>query len=379
MTPGPTIIRRCAKCAGLLQQRTLATGNTRGAKYWTDGEMQASMLPRTQALIRCPHCGSIAWLKDFVEIDSYETDLGSLAFIEKDDELKADYEEAMRKRAQYEVFPYYEHPSAEELFAYPDTTTLSPEKELQVRVMAWRTFNNVRRDTDQSDPLSSQEVKNLSRVVQLLDQQDLSLPLLKGEALRELGFLDEARRLIEDALFVDEGEEDVAQFILDLINVGDTQVREITKDDSREWRSRRRLLKQYLDEIMLPEFDPEGPPVFTINSRDWWIKVLGMLCHNWALIDVHEDQSATVYFFHDQGTTKRQVPDYDFHQLKGRCAVVDSLDFQSINDAKYALRRNGFNRLEENPGPWDGEEPIGTFFDARRSEKGTYSKAGYWV
>jgi hypothetical protein len=59
-------------------------------------------------------------------------------------------------------------------------------------------------------------------------------------------------------------------------------------------------------------------------------------------------------------------------------AVVDSLDFQSMADAIVGLEDNGFRRLAEYPGPWQGMEPDGDFYDARPYEPGIYSKGGYW-
>jgi len=126
------------------------------------------------------------------------------------------------------------------------------------------------------------------------------------------------------------------------------------------------------------EFDPSGPPLFVITSNDWWVKVLGMLQHNWALID-GSNGSFTAYFFHDEGFAKGIPRGFTLIQVRNRCAVIDSLEFRTLDEAKEALRRNGFERLEDNPGPWDGYQPYGNFYDARDIEDGIYSKAGYWI
>lgn len=125
------------------------------------------------------------------------------------------------------------------------------------------------------------------------------------------------------------------------------------------------------------EFDKSGSPLLLIHSRDWWVKVLGMLQHNWALIE-NDHGKVIVYFFHDGGSTKEFLKGYTLRQLRNRCAVVDSLEFESLDQAREALLRNGFERLEDNPGPWEGYEPHGNFYDARMVEEGIYSKAGYW-
>ena len=43
MLPGPTIIRRCSACGNPIAQGTLASWNTFGARFWTDGKMEAPM------------------------------------------------------------------------------------------------------------------------------------------------------------------------------------------------------------------------------------------------------------------------------------------------------------------------------------------------
>ena len=62
MTPGPTLIMKCSSCDGHFQLRTIASGNTLRAKFWTDGKMEAPMLPSVPAAGSCPHCNSMVWL-----------------------------------------------------------------------------------------------------------------------------------------------------------------------------------------------------------------------------------------------------------------------------------------------------------------------------
>lgn len=64
MMPGETIYRECPSCDGLLIERTLLSGNTIGARYWTDGKMDAPMMPQYPALVRCAHCQKLLWLPE---------------------------------------------------------------------------------------------------------------------------------------------------------------------------------------------------------------------------------------------------------------------------------------------------------------------------
>jgi len=119
----------------------------------------------------------------------------------------------------------------------------------------------------------------------------------------------------------------------------------------------------------------DEPPLFAIRSRDWWVKVTGMLEHNWALIEDQEDGSAVAYFFHDDGGFLSSK--YRFEPRR-RSPVIDSLSFGSHDEAVHGLRRNHFHRLEEHPGPWQGGQPSGAFFDARDEGRNIYSSGRYW-
>jgi len=92
---------------------------------------------------------------------------------------------------------------------------------------------------------------------------------------------------------------------------------------------------------------------------------LGMLCHNWALIEWNSGGSATVYFFQD-------VPHGD------RPAIIDSLDFQSVLEARQGLLNNDFKLLRSYPGPWMGCEPKGFIYDNRSEANKLYSNGKYW-
>jgi hypothetical protein len=61
-----------------------------------------------------------------------------------------------------------------------------------------------------------------------------------------------------------------------------------------------------------------------IRSTDFWVKVVGMLQHNWALIEDETPGAVRVYFISDTG------------------GVFDEIAFTSTSSAKEALGKNGF-------------------------------------
>jgi hypothetical protein len=83
------------------------------------------------------------------------------------------------------------------------------------------------------------------------------------------------------------------------------------------------------------------------------------------LIERNDDGTATVYFFQDQGG-------------KERPAIIDSLSFAGVREAREGLKRNGFEFLKTYPGPWMGCEPKGFIYDARSAGNMIYSQRGYW-
>lgn len=380
MLPGPIRIKKCGTCAGLLKQRTLTSGNTCGATYWTDGKMEAPMLPRAPALVRCPHCSAVHWMKGLEEVDSYETYLAFLIF-EKDDAVREGKRaELEKKRERYEPVPFYEIPSFGDLVVFVASSELSLEEEFRARTQAWHTGNDSRRASDSPAPITPPEESNLIRLVAILDRCDsLASPITRAEALRELGRLDEALACL-NAAELDEREEYVGEFIRELISAEDAQVCVVTREEDRPWRAkRRRERKLALGNPHKREIDPAGPPHFEILSTEWWFKVIGMSCHNWALIEDLGENGFRAYFFHDHGVSKNLVPGFSSGQIRGRSAVVDSLDFPSSYEAFDELEMNGFKLLEKHPGPWDGFVPQGPFFDARASEDGIYSKKSHWT
>jgi hypothetical protein len=71
MMPGPTLIRRCSLCLKLFLQETISSGNTFGASWWTDGKMEAPMLPDEPWLVKCPHCGALLWIDEQEEVGNF--------------------------------------------------------------------------------------------------------------------------------------------------------------------------------------------------------------------------------------------------------------------------------------------------------------------
>ena len=64
MIPGPKYVYECSRCSGPISYRTMASGNTFNSILWSDGKLDAPMMPDQPAAVICPHCRELVWLQD---------------------------------------------------------------------------------------------------------------------------------------------------------------------------------------------------------------------------------------------------------------------------------------------------------------------------
>ena len=176
MIAGLTIIRRCSACSQAIEQRTIASGNTFGATFWTDGKREAPMLPDRPKLIACPHCHALLWIDQLKELAAVDPRKGRERFVT--------------------ALPC-QTPRFGDYLSFLRRGALTPDKERYVRVRAWWAGNDERRKTVPKLPLSQAERSNLSALIRILEK---SAPggdiLMRAEALRELGRFDEVLALL---------------------------------------------------------------------------------------------------------------------------------------------------------------------------------------
>ena len=233
MFPGPTLIKQCAGCAQPFAQETLASGNTFGAKYWTDGKTEAPMLPDQPALIKCPHCQALLWIEAQNLLD--EVDFGD--------------------RTAYPAAQAYLLPTFEDYWEVLASGDCDLEQERYLRFQIWWTGNDQRRNRTTPLPLSEPEIENLWALMALLYEVDEPDRLMKAEMLRELGEFTEALTLLSEPFAPDFLES--ACIMRDLARAGDPQVGEITT--RRYIRGTERLADALILEVR------EAYP----NAADW--------------------------------------------------------------------------------------------------------------
>ena len=204
MLPGPTQIKKCSECSNLIEQPTIVSGNSFGARFWTDGKMDAPMLPDEPRLIKCPYCNALIWIEDLDEVaevmpwDKTEISIRAKPFIV---------------------------PKFRECISLLKTVEHTREKEKYLRIRAWWAGNDKRRTAATKKDLSKGEQQNLQPLLELLDVSDEQERLMSSEINRELGQFDKAKACLEGEFSDDLA--DTASLIRQLIQHRDTFVQEI--------------------------------------------------------------------------------------------------------------------------------------------------------
>ena len=162
-------IKICAGCSGLIEEGVLLSGNTFGADFYTDGKMEAPMLPEQHALFKCPHCQSLMWSDDLQLIDPDALD------------------------EQANIMPYLVPNFDEYLHKLKDGDI---DKEEYLRVKAWHTGNDQRRKNNTRKKLSIDEIANLNALERVLGSSDNDI-VYKAEIKRELSLFGESIDLLK--------------------------------------------------------------------------------------------------------------------------------------------------------------------------------------
>ena len=212
MIPGPDRVIACPSCGALAKHGTLVSGNTFGARLFTDGKQVAPMLPQPPAVVRCHRCRRFYWLEAAEGrgvLEAYSPSPGPDA----------------------DAIPEVEEPTEDEYYqALEEGLAASPEEERTLRLLAMWRRNDAFREEQQLvlvDVTSPPEWRgNLEALNVLVDEESDDDRLLKAEVLRELGEFAAAAeilRRVESPQYVD-----VVRQMLSLCESGDTHVRELS-------------------------------------------------------------------------------------------------------------------------------------------------------
>jgi hypothetical protein len=176
LTPGPTIVRECPSCTNQVSQFTIGSGNTMGATWWTDGKMEAPMLPFMPALVKCPHCKHLLWLEDAKKLGQLNLWSSTNAWPKARDVVK---------------------PDEQDYLAAAKVPKLNRQRELYARQQAWWLANDpLRRKSGASVTWSGARAENLDRLFVLFNEADECELQQKAEIARERGQFEQCLKLL---------------------------------------------------------------------------------------------------------------------------------------------------------------------------------------
>lgn len=227
MTFGPDCIYLCPRCREVFVKNSLGSGNTFGARVWSDGKIMASMMPILPIIHYCGNCRSYFFWEDARRLgyapmgtfDSLPFVVGTWDCMSLDD-----YERALEQGVHRE----------------------NPVRELALRTRLLWAANDPVRYTDYPRPREVQTSfsENLSRMEALLKEGVENTPeerLFYGELLREMARFDEAREVVEEIINKPipsgededlEGLKERAEKILEKIRDSQAKVFELTKEEN---------------------------------------------------------------------------------------------------------------------------------------------------
>lgn len=98
-----------------------------------------------------------------------------------------------------------------------------------------------------------------------------------------------------------------------------------------------------------------------IRSKGIWVKVIQMLQQNWAIVETADNGEATIFFINDAG------------------GVFDQIVIASLDEARFALIRNGFHCFNDDLNLKSFlRPPAPPFYKSQHPNGNIYSSGRYW-
>jgi len=171
MTPGPNKILRLPATGKLVKITTIDSGNTFGARYWTDGKREADMLPDNPWLRCHPENKELFWTDECDEVAE---------------------ESPWEDDSKHTDVPFAEDPELDDYRRALILPALTPKKERYLRMRFWWAANDPVRQGEITIPSAVGFRENLEKFFSLLDSSDPNSRLMAAEVARQLGNFDKA-------------------------------------------------------------------------------------------------------------------------------------------------------------------------------------------
>jgi len=200
MIPGSDNIYKCPSCGNLFRQGSLMSGNTFGAKLFSDGISIAKMSLNFPNFTKCKDCGSFLNLRELKEVGvarfNYYSKTGYDSIEWGNMYLKIKYLKLNR-----EDIPDSKLLEVRDLY---DALEMFPQYELYFRLqILWSSNDHLRFLLEHDFPIRELDAnsdkrfeENCIALLNLLDQNDENQKILMAELHRNLGQFDKCIELI---------------------------------------------------------------------------------------------------------------------------------------------------------------------------------------
>jgi hypothetical protein len=180
MTPGPNLVYKCPNCGKFSTRGSINSGNTFGAKIYSDGKRIAPMLPEFPAIIKCKGCEIFYWLNDENEVGEYD-------FFE--DKINKEWKNADRA----EFLNINEYNEAINLKVYKDE-----DDHKFLRIKLWQAINDkFRNNLDMIEYEKEIYEENCLKLIEILDKNEIYEKIMCAEIYRNLGNFIECKNILE--------------------------------------------------------------------------------------------------------------------------------------------------------------------------------------
>jgi hypothetical protein len=217
LPPIPTLVS-CPKCSKPFKAYDDVSGNTFGATFWSDGWVDAPMMPADKVVIICPHCRESVWRDDCPD--------GHPDYKPPERQPWEDsghnYDEPYNRYWEFEAA---DRAGPKRFLRMLRSPIEKPERERYLRTQVWWAANHpYRKEPSQPPAWTGPEKLNMAMLAALLDDTDGRQLITKAEIMRELGRFQLAKSLLER---VPRKDHRFATFVEELVDKGDSCVREI--------------------------------------------------------------------------------------------------------------------------------------------------------
>ena len=162
----PDSIYKCPNCGSLFKRGSLISGNTFGAKLYSDGKTDAPMLPEFPVLTICRKCNTLLDIRALKEIEKAEI------------------------HSQHIEYKYIPNANFLEMNDLYRALEKFPEYELDIRLDIWWKWNR-------STILEEKQYEdNCRALLKLLDPKDENQKIMMAELWRNLGEFNKCMELI---------------------------------------------------------------------------------------------------------------------------------------------------------------------------------------